>query len=362
VSSGETGLVQGAFLISSRNSKAVGLFSGGLDSIIATRLVTEQGIEAVALHFQVPFQSPGRPREQAKLTRLAQLAGASLISVPVEQDYLGIVRAPRYGYARGMAPCVDCLIYMVTKARELARQIQADFIYTGEVVGQRAHCQNKRSLREIEKVTRTDGRLLRPLSAKLLEPTMPELSGIVRRERLLDLKGRGRRRQMRLAHEFGIIEYMAPTGGCMLIDHNFAARVRDAVDYDELLPDRLEILNVGRHFRLESGARVVVGRNEKENAELERLTLPADIVCRPVEVMGPVVVLRGEKLTDEDRESASRICARYCDAEPRKTVKVECGDKTTKVRAVARKSADAWRVQYQPASPQEAVEEANDDE
>ena len=345
-------------MISSRKAKAVGLFSGGLDGIIATRLVTEQGIEAVALHFQVPFQAPGRPQEHVKLERLAQLAGASLISVPVEDDYLGIVRVSEHGYARGMAPCIDCLVYMIKKARELARQINADFIYTGEVVGQRSHCQNKRSLKLIEKATRTEGRLLRPLSAKLLEPTIPELNGTVRRERLLDLKGRGRRRQMRLAHEFGIIEYSAPTGGCMLVDRNFAVRVRDAVDYDELLPDRLAILGLGRQFRLESGAKVVVGRNERENGELDQLAVSDDVVCRPLEVMGPVVVLRGNELSAEDRDTAARLCARYSDAGPRKMVKVLCGEDTLKVRALAQKSVDAWRIQYE--SKAKKAEESDD--
>lgn len=347
-------------MISSRKVKAVGLFSGGLDSIIATKLVTEQGIEAVALHFGVPFQAPGRPREQAKLERLAQLSGAGLISVPVEDDYLGIVRAPEFGYARGMAPCIDCLVYMLKKARELAKQIDADFIYTGEVVGQRAHCQNKRSLKLIEKATRTEGRLLRPLSAKLLEPTIPELNGLVRRERLLDLKGRGRRRQMRLAHEFGIIEYNAPTGGCMLVDHNFAARVRDAVEYDELLPGQLEILGLGRQFRLESGAKLVVGRNERENAVIEKLAAAGDVVCRPVEAMGPMVILRGDDLSSADRETAARICARYSDAEPRKTVKVACGEEVLKVRAATQEAVDALRIQYRGKADDEQEQEEDD--
>ena len=212
------------------------------------------------------------------------------------------------------------------------------------MVGQRARCQNKRSLKVIEKATRTEGRLLRPLSAKLLDPTVPELTGLVRRERLLDLKGHGRRRQMRLAHEFGIIEYSAPTGGCMLIDRNYAARVRDAVDYDELLPDRIAILRLGRHFRLGSGAKVVVGRNERENSLLEDVAGPGDVVCRPVEVMGPVAVLRGEELSDEDHESAARICARYCDGDSRKSVKVACGGREKRVRRASRKSLDEWRV------------------
>jgi tRNA U34 2-thiouridine synthase MnmA/TrmU len=344
-------------VISSRKSKAIGLFSGGLDSILATKLVTEQGIEAVALHFQVPFRAPGRPGDQAKLQRLAELVGASLISVPVEEDYLGLVRAPEYGYARGMAPCIDCIVYMVQRARDLAKQIHADFIFTGEVVGQRARCQNKRSLKVIEKATRTEGRLLRPLSAKLLDPTVPELTGLVRRERLLDLKGHGRRRQMRLAHEFGIIEYGVPTGGCMLIDRGYAARVRDAVDYDELLSDRLDILKSGRHFRLGSGVKVVVGRNESENALLEGIAGPEDVVCRPVEVMGPIAVLRGEELSDEDREMAARICARYCDGDSRKSVKVACGDKEKRVRRAPMKSLDEWRV----VAVEKEEEEIDDD-
>ena len=332
-------------MIPSRKSKAVGLFSGGLDSILAARLVTEQGVDAVALHFQVPFGAPGRPSSEAKLKRLAELAGAGLLSVEVGDDYFDVVRNPEHGYARFMAPCIDCMLYMLAKARELAKQIDADFIFTGEVVGQRSRCQNKRSLRIIEQVSGIGGRLLRPLSAKLLEPTIPELTGLIRRERLLDLKGRGRRRQMRLAHEFGIIEYSPPTGGCMLIDKQFSARVRDAVEHDELSRSGIDLLGTGRHFRLESGSRLVVGRNRRENQRLEELVREGDTVCRPVDVMGPVVVLHGSDDREADALLAARVCARYSDGEAGQPVKVDCGGEVAEVEPVEEDKLADWRIQ-----------------
>jgi len=339
-------------MISSRKSKAIGLFSGGLDSILAAKLMSEQGVEVIALHFRVPFAAPARPQEAERLQTLAEVAGASLVSVDVGDDYLELVKSPQYGYARGMAPCMDCMGYMLKKARELAMQLKADFIFTGEVVGQRAHCQNKRSLKVLETMTRMNGRLLRPLSAKLLEPTIPELTGLVRRERLLDLKGHGRRRQIRLAAEFGILDYSPPAGGCLLIDKNFAARAKDAIKAEQFTMAELAILGPGRHFRLESGAKVVVGRNEKENRQLESLAVEGDAVCRPVEVMGPVVLLRSKKRTKKDTEVAARLCARYSDATSSQAVKVACGEDEFKVKGLADDELKQWLVQAQDTKPE----------
>ena len=340
-------------MISSRRSKAIGLFSGGLDSILATKLVTEQGIEVVALHFRVPFAPPGRPSAEERLRRLAEMTGASLLSVDVGADYLTIVSAPRYECARGRAPCVDCLVHMLTKAKELAREIRADFVFTGEVAGQRARSQNKRSLKLIEKASGLGGRLVRPLSAKLLEPTIPELTGLLRRERLLDIKGRGRRRQIRLAHEFGIIDYSPPTGGCLLTDKSFAVRVGDAVEHEEFVPEVIELLKVGRHFRLESGARVVVGRNERENARLEGLLREGDTVCRPLETVGPVVLLRSPARASADVELAARICARYSDRSGTGPVQVSCDDKEFRVEPIADTELGAWRIRTEPDQPEQ---------
>jgi len=343
-------------MISSRKTKAIGLFSGGLDSILAAKLVTEQGIDAVALHFKVPFAAPSRDLGEDRLRRYAELVGASFVSVDVGPDYLAMVKTPQYGYSRGVAPCIDCILYMLLKAKELAKTISADFVFTGEVVGQRSHCQNKRSLRMIEKEAGMGGRLLRPLCAKLLDPTIPELSGVVRRERLLDLKGRGRRRQIRLAHEFGIIDYAPPTGGCLLTDVNLAARVRDAIDNDQLELDIFPLLRHGRHFRIAPGVKVVAGRNEKENRAIESLAVDSDVVCRPVDVMGPVVVLRAAKPKKKDIQTAASICARYSDAAADVKVVVDCGGKKFKATAAAEDDLAAWliRPMVEPPEPQEA--------
>lgn len=331
-------------MIPSKKSKAIGLFSGGLDSILATKLMSEQGVTVLALHFRSPFEVPGRVQSEDKLQKLAAAAGASLLVLELGEDYLDVVRQPKQGYVRQMAPCVDCILYMLAKAKELAKEIKADFIFTGEVAGQRAICQNKRALKSIEKTAGIEGRLLRPLSAKLLDPTIPELTGLVRRERLLDIKGRSRRRQMRLAHEYGIFDFPIPGTGCMLLDRNFAAKARDAVAQNELTLTSVELLKHGRHFRLDSGAKVVVGRHEAENAELEKLAREGDVVCKPVDVMGPVALYRSAKITKKDTEAAARLCARYSDAPAGKAVKMSCGGKEISVKPFTDEDIAEWRV------------------
>lgn len=352
-------------MIPSRKSKAVGLFSGGLDSILSTKLITEQGVTVVALHFRLPFGVSGRAPTEDKLSRMVGMVGASLMTLEPDRGYLEVVKSPRFGYAKQAAPCVDCLVFMLAKAKELAKEIKADFVFTGEVAGQRALCQNKRSLRQIEKAAGLEGRLLRPLSAKLLEPTVPELTGLVRRERLLDLKGRSRRRQIRLAHEFGIFDYPIPGTGCLLLDKNFAARFRDTLAHEWGCVSgprgELDLLKFGRHFRLDSGAKVVVGRNESENSRLRELAGEDDVLCEPLEVMGPVAILRSTKKTKKDTEIAARICARYSDAPAGKAVKLLCAGKTTNVKPYADEDLATWHVQAtdsdqaEPAASAEAA-------
>jgi tRNA U34 2-thiouridine synthase MnmA/TrmU len=343
-------------MIPSRKSKAVGLFSGGLDSILATKLITEQGVTVVALHFRLPFGVPGREPTEEKLSTLASLVGASLMILDAGEDYLQLVKSPKFGHTKHLAPCIDCIVFMLAKAKELAKEIKADFIFTGEVVGQRAVCQNKRTLKQIEKAAAVEGRLLRPLSAKLMEPTIPELTGLVRRERLLDLKGRNRRRQIRLAHEFGIFDYPIPGTGCMLLDKNFAARARDAAANEQLAFPDIELLKYGRHFRLDSGAKVVVGRNEAENKRIEELASESDVLCKPVGVMGPVVVLRAKKVTKKDTEIAARMCARYSDAQAGKAVKINCAGKDVSVKGYTDEDLAAWRVKAAESKPKETKE------
>jgi tRNA U34 2-thiouridine synthase MnmA/TrmU len=332
-------------MISSRKAKAIGLFSGSLDSILATKLITEQGVNVVALHFQVPFAVQGRFPDSEQLQSLAELLGVSLVSVEVGAEYLDIIRAPQFGYTRYLAPCVDCRAYMLKKAKELMEEIKADFVFTGEVLGQQPFSQNKRSLKLLEKSTGLNGRLLRPLSAKILDPTIPELSGLVRRERFFDFHGQKRRRQIRLAREFGIVDYPIPGSGCLLTDSNFAARCRDALEHNELNLEEVKLLRYGRHFRLSSGAKVIVGRNEKENEALERLAAGQDVVvCKPVDVMGPVVLYRAKRKTKKDTELVARICARYADAADGQTVKINCGGREIAVAALKDDQVASGRI------------------
>ncbi len=348
-------------MIPSRNSKAVGLFSGSLDSILAFKLVTEQHIAAVALNFRLPFSIVGRTPNEEQLQRTADLLGVNLVSVNVDDDYLEIVRAPKYNYTINMAPCIDCMAYMLKRAKELMTEIKADFVFTGEVLGQRPFSQNKRSLKLLEKIVGLEGRLLRPLSAKILEPTLPELSGLVRRERLLDFHGRTRRRQIRLAREFGIVDYPPPGAGCLLTDINFAARCRDAILHNQLNNFQdVELLRYGRHFRLPSKARVIVGRNENENRVLEKFDLTNAMILKPVDTVGPVAILHSLKKTKKDMELAAKICAFYSDHSSGKPVKVACEQSMFSVKPCKTEEMLDWRITADlkyPLAPREVNNE-----
>ncbi len=330
-------------MIHRRKIKAIGLFSGSLDSLLAGKLIAEQGVDIVALNFNLPFPVPGRTPSSECLEGMAAFLGASLISLPADEGYLELLRSPEFGYFRGMAPCVDCMVYMLRKAKELMREIKADFVFTGEVLGQQIS-QNKHSLNLIERVSGLRGRLLRPLSAKVLEPTIVELSGAIRRERLLDFQGRSRHRQLKLAREFGFGEYPIPGTGCLLTDSNFAARCRDAVAHQELSFEEIELMSYGRHFRLKSGAKVIVGRDEEENKVLEERFGNRGLLLKPMAVPGPVVLLRTKKITKKDIEIAGRICTRYCDTLKRRAVKIKCGEQNISCKPLKDEEMAEWRI------------------
>jgi hypothetical protein len=214
-----------------------------------------------------------------------------------------------------MNPCLDCRILMFSKARERMEDIGAAFVFTGEVLGQRPMSQHRRAMRIIERESGLDDRLLRPLSAQLLEPTLPELEGLVDREKLLALQGRSRKSQMALADELGVTDYPCPAGGCRLTDPNFARRMRDLVrfrpDFD--LND-VNLLKIGRHFRLSPRAKAVVGRNEGENHRILALTRPGDALFEVEGCGSPITLLRG-KAGEGVVRLAAAITARYSDAQ-----------------------------------------------
>lgn len=280
--------------------KAVGLLSGGLDSTLAAKLMLEQGIEVYAINFTSPFCTctPKKAGCAAVITAVKGLGGGvALKRVMLKDDYLDIVREPKHGHGSGINPCIDCRIIKIQKAGEYMRQIGASFLFTGEVLGQRPMSQHRRAIEIIDRESGIQGYILRPLSAKHFEPTIPELKGWVDRTKLLDISGRSRKIQMSLATEKGIEDYPCPGGGCLLTDKHFSHLMRDYFKFTECpsLGD-IPLLQVGRHFRLEGGDKVIVARNDQECKKLKNLCLENDHLLAPVDFTGPVVVLQGSAL------------------------------------------------------------------
>ena len=246
--------------------KCVVLISGGLDSTLAAKLMLLQGIEVHGLFLSMSWGCCEKPKALAA----AQQLGVPLMVLSVGDAYLDVIRAPKYGYGTQMNPCVDCRIYMFKLAARYMEEVGAGFVVTGEVVGQRPMSQMRRPLHLIEIESGLEGLLLRPLSAKLLEPTLPELMGLVDRSSLLGLSGRSRHEQIALASQLGISEYSQPAGGCLLTDETFARKAKDLFTHEERPTTKdMELLTIGRHIRLTPHTKVILGRNEPENVLLE---------------------------------------------------------------------------------------------
>ena len=236
-----------------------------------------------------------------------------LISIDVAQEFLEIVKNPQHGYGSNMNPCIDCRILLFKKAKEAMQKEGASFLITGEVLGQRPMSQRLNTMRLIEREAGLEGLVLRPLSAKALGETLPEKNGWVAREALLAISGRGRRGQMALAEKLGVNDYPCPSGGCLLTDPQFSRRLKDLICYGRLNLEDVYLLKVGRHFRLNEQAKLVVGRNEPEDGQLLNLARDGDYLFMPGEKMaGPTCIGRGEFSRDLLRLSC-RVALRYCD-------------------------------------------------
>ncbi|MEO0085255.1 MAG: tRNA 4-thiouridine(8) synthase ThiI [candidate division WOR-3 bacterium] len=316
-----------------KRSKAVALMSGGLDSTLAAKLMLMQNVNVIGVNFAGGY-CPVFAGEKTHAEKAAELLGIELVRLPIDAGFVAMVRAPRYNRGRNMNPCVDCHILMIRRAWEYGRTRGADFIVTGEVLGQRPLSQHRQALEVVARRSGTEGMLLRPLSAKCLEPTEPEKTGLVDRERLLDISGRSRKRQMALAQEWGITDYPAPAGGCLLTDAGYAGRLREAFAHGEDSVAVVELLAIGRHFRLPSGARLVVGRDQTENEELRRRTPEGAAVIDATTVPGPLGLLIPDS-GPEERRLAAAICARYSDRRGEEVVSVEVGGKEVRVAPAA---------------------------
>jgi tRNA-specific 2-thiouridylase len=290
---------------------AIGLLSGGLDSTLAVKIIQDQGIEVLALKFTSPFcqcDSGGCSHAAKQARRM----GIELLTIPKGQEYLDIVRSPQHGRGSGMNPCIDCRIFMLRKAKEIAEERGAKFIFTGEVVGQRPMSQRRPVMELVEKESGLQGKLLRPLCAQLLPETEAERMGWIDRKALLAISGRSRKVQIEEAAERGVVDYPCPAGGCLLTSIEFSEKLRDFLDHnpDRLIPRDVALLKAGRHFRVR-GRKVIIGRNETENERLRDLAGEEHVVLEPTEVPGPVCLAEGDD--SEFLELVSSMVSRYSD-------------------------------------------------
>lgn len=292
--------------------KALALLSGGLDSTLAIKVLQEQGIEVEAINFTSPFcLCSGSKGNCHAATEAAEHLAVKLYKETCGQAYLDMIANPVYGYGRQVNPCLDCRIFKLNRAKEKMDEIGASFLVTGEVLDQRPMSQRRDTLSICERDTGLRGLILRPLSARLLPPTVPEEQGWVDREKLLAIQGRGRRPQMDLAQNMGITDYPCPGGGCLLTYAEFAIKVRELLTQNQrLTPWNTSLLRVGRHFRLPEGSKVVVGRNEEENRKIKGLAGQEHVYLESFSHPGPSALIDGEISTDI-LQGAAGIIGRY---------------------------------------------------
>jgi len=285
--------------------KALVLLSGGLDSILATKLLLEQGIEVTAINFRTNFCGPSKARPAAQMLRVP------LREENIREDFLAVLKKPKYGYGAGMNPCIDCHALMLKKAGEIMRFEGFDFVATGEVLGERPMSQHKKALKIVEEEAGLKDYLLRPLSAKLLEETIAEKKGLVNREKLLDISGRSRKRQMELAKNFGIIKYPTPAGGCALTQTGFAGRLKELMENKpDFNSEDVDLIRFGRHFFID-GTQIILGRDEEENKILGSVAKKNDLLLELKEAAGPIALIRGQKSSDSVIEKAKELIVKF---------------------------------------------------
>jgi len=333
-------------------TRAIALISGGLDSILAARIIADQGLKVIGLHFLTPFSAFTLANiEHSPAAQTAAEAEIDFLPVALGEEYLEIVKNPKFGFGRAANPCIDCHAFFIKQAAKLLKQLEAQFIVTGEVLGQRPMSQHGQALNQIDKESGMKGLVLRPLSAKLLAETIPEQRGWVAREKLLALSGRSRKEQFRLAEQFGLKSFSTPAGGCLLTMQDFAQKVKDLLQYqpDFNLED-VKLIRLGRNFRLSPSAKLVVGKNDAENKKIISLALPGDILILTDNVPGPAGLVRG-KATNDDLAKACAIVAHYVHKCPLPEVPLtlqKIGDKEFKKKfsapRMAREQLEAMRI------------------
>ncbi|MFH0974571.1 MAG: hypothetical protein V1874_02170 [Spirochaetota bacterium] len=293
-------------------TKAIALLSGGLDSILAIKVLMDQGIDVIGVYFTLPFCGPDK-KGNSLIKEIAEKLGIECRFEQMGEDYLEIVKHPKYGHGTGMNPCIDCKIFMLRRAKEIMESECASLVATGEVLNQRPMSQHRIALNIIEKDSGLRGKLLRPLSATFLSETDAEKEGLVDRKKMLSINGRSRKEQLYIAKNMRIETFIPAAGGCILTDKIFSKKLKDILEHNEdVTLDEILILSKGRHFRYGEN-KIIVGRNEKENGYLRRMKKAEDYIFElPEEIPGPTTVLQGPK-NAAAVELAAALTLRYSD-------------------------------------------------
>jgi tRNA U34 2-thiouridine synthase MnmA/TrmU len=326
--------------MTAKNLKALALFSGGLDSILTIKLLQKQGISVQAINFVTPFSAG-----QSYVDKTCKKLGVKVHKIKVDRDYFSMIRRPKHGYGANMNPCLDCKIYMFRRASLFAKNHNFDFIATGEVLGERPFSQIKPLMFLIEKEAGLAGKVVRPLSGKLLPSTQAEKKHLISRDGMLAISGRNRKPQLALAKKFGIKEFPSPGGGCLLTDPAFANKLRDFLKHSKSLSwNDIILLRVGRHFRIGKD-KIIVGRRHEENLALKKIAQKQKLPWMEVQgFMGPVTVVQGK--SKSLIEKAAGLTVRYSDTPKNSAVKVvlQKGKKKTSLEAKATPEEEIERI------------------
>jgi len=339
-----------AFLMLEENQekrKVVALLSGGLDSQLAVKMMQSQGFEVSAVAIKTPFCDFDCGRGCGfEIRERADTLGVNLKTVYLGDEYIEMLKNPKHGFGSGMNPCIDCRSMMFKAAKKHMDEIGADFIISGEVLGQRPMSQHGPALKTIERESELEGYIVRPLSGALLPKTIPEENGLIKRENLGMIRGRTRRTQLQMAQEYGIENPPNAGGGCLLTDPAFAIRAKDLFAHIENpTTNDIDLLKIGRHFRLDDTTKVIVGRNQDENNMIKALALPNDIVFYAKDHVGPNTLLRGDNV-ESHRQITAAITLRYSDA-PKETPGTVVAEKANdKSEISVNRAAESEYLQY----------------
>lgn len=332
--------------------KAIALYSGGLDSTLSVLVMKRLGVEVVAVLFDTDFGCSVSRRSGGK----ASSPAPESLGFTVETHYIGdkfmeLLKNPKFGHGRNMNPCIDCKVLMLKEAKKIMAERGADFLITGEVLWQRPMSQRRDTLPKIEKEAGVAGLVVRPLSAKLMKPTIPEEHGLIDREKLYGMSGRSRKPQIALAKELGLTAYQQPAGGCLLTDPIFSFRLRELLAKTPSPSKReIRLLRVGRHFRTGEGVKIIIGRDERDNEALEKLAEPGDYLLHVGGDYGGPLVLAEPGISEEGLDLAAALCARYSAARtlPVVPVKILRNEESYSVEATPAEDATIERFRINP--------------